>query len=157
MDLNLHHPPHVLPPDEKKAREALNRTRAWATCWMWDRVFGSFTGKDPLELGVDVMKLRGEEWFRSSQWNIAGSDVMVSAMIAVLKSMYSNRARIYTDPSAHMGLNLVSRPDVPSGADADGDGSDKTSASSASGLMTRSRPSRSRGLGISASTSRTTP
>jgi hypothetical protein len=107
MDLNLHHPPQVIPSEEKKAREALNRTRAGIACWTWDRVFNSFTGKDPTELGVDSVKLRGEEWFRVSQWNVLDGDATTSAMIAVLKCMYKHRQKIYTDPSAYMGLNLV--------------------------------------------------
>jgi hypothetical protein len=107
MDLNIHHPPQVIPTDEKKAREALNRTRAWTTCWIWDRVFGSFSGRDPLELGHDWIKARGEEWYRASQWNIPGNDPMISAMVVSHKCLYKHRSKIYTDPSAHMGLNLV--------------------------------------------------
>jgi hypothetical protein len=108
MDLNIHHPPKDLPADEKKAREALNRTRAWTACWIWDRVLGSFTGKDPLGVAIDALSMRGDEWYHCSPFNIAESDPMVSAMIVCQKVLYLHRGKIYTDPSSHMGLNLVS-------------------------------------------------
>jgi hypothetical protein len=109
MDLNIHHPPQGMPTDEKKAREALNRTRAWACVWIWDKLIGSFTGKDPLEVGIDAVALRGEDWSQISQWNLPGQDQMISGMVVLMKSLYKHRGKIYTDPGAHMGLNTVSQ------------------------------------------------
>jgi hypothetical protein len=109
MDLGLHLCPPTLAPEEKRAREALARTRAWIVCWISDRLHGSFTGSGVAQLPVDAVAARGDSWYQSSPYNVSG-DAVLSAMVPLMTCLYNHRAKIYTDVTQHMGFNKVSLP-----------------------------------------------
>ncbi|KAJ7475781.1 hypothetical protein FB451DRAFT_1366476 [Mycena latifolia] len=104
-DLNLHLPNTAKPINENHAREMLNRTRVWLNCFNLDRSTGSQYGKAPTISNNDYMANHSENWWRSSQYNMANFDIHICAYNAELKVMAAFMAKIYSDPKHPTGLN----------------------------------------------------
>lgn len=107
IDLNLHLPNTAKPINESHAREMLNRTRVWLNCFNLDRSTGSQYGKAPTISNNDYMANHSEDWWRSSQFNMANFDIHICAYNSELKVMSAFMAKIYSDPNHPTGLNKV--------------------------------------------------
>ncbi|KAJ7773192.1 hypothetical protein B0H16DRAFT_1880641 [Mycena metata] len=93
------------PINESHAREMLNRTRVWLNCFNLDRSTGSQYGKAPTISNNDYMANHSEDWWHSSQFNMANFDIHICAYNSELKVMSAFMAKIYSDPNHPTGLN----------------------------------------------------
>ncbi|KAK7690923.1 hypothetical protein QCA50_006026 [Cerrena zonata] len=87
--INLHLPLNQKPKNEQHAREMLNRTRTWLTCFNLDRSFGSQYGKPPIISNTDYTANHCAEWWSSSEYNLPAFDIHIAC--------YSNEVRVMAD------------------------------------------------------------
>ena len=107
MDLNLNVTRTVKPKDPLHARELLNRTRVWLNCYNVDRSMGSQHGRPPTIPNDDWIASHSEDWWKSSELNIKGFDIHLSAYTSELRVVSRFRAKIYSDPESPTGMNKV--------------------------------------------------
>lgn len=107
MDLNLHIRSTVKPRDPLHARELLNRTRVWLNCYNVDRSMGTQHGRGPTIPNDDWIASHSKDWWKSSDQNIKGFDIHISAYTSGLRVVSQFRARIYSDPESPTGINKV--------------------------------------------------
>ena len=107
MDLNLNVRSTVKPKDPLHARELLNRTRVWLNCYNVDRSMGTQHGRGPTIPNHDWIASHSEDWWKSSDQNIKGFDIHISAYTSGLSVVSQFRAKIYSDPESPTGLNKV--------------------------------------------------
>ena len=107
MDLNLNVRSTVKPKDPFHARELLNRTRVWLNCYNVDRSMGTQHGRGPTIPNQDWIASHSEDWWRTSDQNIKGFDIHLSAYTSELRVVSKFRAKIYSDPESPTGLNKV--------------------------------------------------
>ena len=101
--INLHLPVSQKPKNEQHARELLNRTRTWLTCFNVDRSFGSQYGKPPIISNTDYTANHCAEWWSSSEYNLPSFDIHISC--------YSNELRLAAD----FGMKIRSDRNNPTG------------------------------------------
>lgn len=107
FDLNLHIRSTVKPKNSLHTRELLNRTRVWLNCYNVDRSMGSQYGRAPTIPNHDWIASHSEDWWKSSDQNMKGFDIHISAYTSELRVVSKFRAQIYNDPESPTGMNKV--------------------------------------------------
>lgn len=107
LDLNLHIRSTVKPKNSLHARELLNRTRVWLNCYNVDRSMGSQYGRAPTIPNHDWIASHSEDWWKSSDQNIKGFDIHISAYTSELRVVSKFRAQIYSDTESPTGMSKV--------------------------------------------------
>ncbi len=93
--------------NEKLARETLNRTRAWLSCFNLDRSIGSQYGKPPIISNTDYVAHQAETWWNKSSYNLLDLDSHLAGQTACLTVLADFRACIYGNPRNPTGYNKV--------------------------------------------------
>lgn len=102
--LNLHLPNTAKPRDEQHAREMLNRTRTWLSCFCFDRSAASQYGKPPMINNSDYTANHCDDWW-NGPYNMKGHDIHISAYCAELRIMGDFSSRVRSDANSPAGVN----------------------------------------------------